>query len=276
MQYRVGGGLESNVGVNVINTVGTVNFVVNGNSVETANFVRNSIQCTNVTAAIGGANPPTVDEVRNYTTFNFSAQNRAVTIGDYYSLLTKMPGQYGVPAKYSILENNNKINVIILTQDTSGKMTQNVPQVLKDNVANYLSNYRMMNDYIQVDTGKVIDLAFEIFVTLAKTNNQNAIISQIISQVDAYMLPQSRELGQDVLISEIKRIVQGIEGVVNISNVDVFNRVGGNYSTSQTTQKYEDAATKKIKLVNDIIYAQPTEFYQIRYPNKDIGVRVLQ
>jgi hypothetical protein len=134
----------------------------------------------------------------------------------------------------------------------------------------------MMNDYIQVDTGKVIDLAFEIFVTLAKTNNQNAIISQIISQVDAYMLPQSRELGQDVLISEIKRIVQGIEGVVNISNVDVFNRVGGNYSTSQTTQKYEDAATKKIKLVNDIIYAQPTEFYQIRYPNKDIGVRVLQ
>jgi len=276
MQYRVGGGLESNVGVNVINTVGTVNFVVNGNSVETANFVRNSIQCTNVTAAIGGANPPTVDEVRNYTTFNFSAQNRAVTIGDYYSLLTKMPGQYGVPAKYSILENNNKINVIILTQDTSGKMTQNVPQVLKDNVANYLSNYRMMNDYIQVDTGKVIDLAFEIFVTLAKTNNQNAIISQIISQVDAYMLPQSRELGQDVLISEIKRIVQGIEGVVNISNVDVFNRVGGNYSTSQTTQKYEDAVTKQIKLVNDIIYAQPTEFYQIRYPNKDIGVRVLQ
>jgi hypothetical protein len=90
------------------------------------------------------------------------------------------------------------------------------------------------------------------------------------------MLPQSRELGQDVLISEIKRIVQGIEGVVNISNVDVFNRVGGNYSTSQTTQKYEDAVTKQIKLVNDIIYAQPTEFYQIRYPNKDIGVRVLQ
>ena len=86
IQYRVGGGLESNVGVNVINTVGNVVFDVNGASVEIANAVRNSIQCTNITAAIGGANPPSVEEVRNLVTFNFSAQNRAVTIGDYYSL----------------------------------------------------------------------------------------------------------------------------------------------------------------------------------------------
>lgn len=276
IQYRVGGGLESNVGVNVINTVGNVMFDVNGASIEIANAVRNSIQCTNVTAAIGGANPPSVEEVRNYVTFNFSSQNRAVTIGDYYSILQKMPGQFGVPAKIGILENNNKINVIILTQDVNGKMTQNVPQVLKTNIATYLSNYRMMNDYISVDTGKVIDLAFEIYVTLAKNTNQNSIISDVVTKVNDYMLPQKREFGQDVLISEIKSIVQNIEGVVNISDVKVFNRVGGKYSSSQTAQKYEDSTTKQIKLIDDVIYAQPTEFYQIRYPNTDIGVRVKQ
>ncbi len=276
IQYRVGGGLESNVGVNVINTVGNVIFDVNGPSIEIANAVRNSIQCTNITAAIGGANPPSVEEVRNYVTFNFSSQNRAVTIGDYYSILQNMPGQFGVPAKIGILENNNKINVIVLSQDVNGKMTQNVPQVLKTNIASYLSNYRMMNDYISVDTGKVIDLAFEIYVTIAKNTNQNSIISDVISKVNDYMLPQRREFGQDVLISEIKSIVQNIEGVVNISDVKVFNRVGGKYSTSQTAQKYEDSTTKQIKLIDDVVYAQPTEFYQIRYSNTDIGVRVKQ
>lgn len=276
IQYRVGGGLESNVGVNVINTVGNVVFDVNGPSVEIANAVRNSIQCTNVTAAIGGSNPPSIEEVRNYVTFNFSSQNRAVTIGDYYSILQKMPGQFGVPAKIGILENNNKINVIILSQDVNGKMTQNVPQVLKTNIASYLSNYRMMNDYVSVDTGKVIDLAFEIYVTLTKNTNQNSIISDIVTKVNDYMLPQSREFGQDVLISEIKSIVQNIEGVVNISDVKVFNRVGGKYSSSQTAQKYEDSTTKEIKLIDDVIYAQPTEFYQIRYSNTDIGIRVKQ
>ena len=276
IQYRVGGGLESNVGVNVINTVGNVLFEVNGGVSEIANAVRNSIQCTNVTAAVGGANPPSIEEVRNLVTFNFSSQNRAVTIGDYYSLIQKMPGQFGVPAKVGILENNNKINVVLLTQDDNGKMTQNVPTVLKDNVATYLSNYRMMNDYISVTTGKVIDLAFEIYISIAKNTNQNSIISDVITKVNDYMLPQAREFGQNVLISEIKSIVQNIEGVVNISDVKVFGRVGGKYSSSQTAQKYEDSTTKQIKLIDDIIYAEPTEFYQIRYSNTDIGVRVKQ
>ena len=275
IQYRVGGGLESNVGVNVINTVGNVLFDVNG-APEIANSVRNSIQCTNVTAAIGGANPPSVEEVRNLVTFNFSSQNRAVTIGDYYSLIQKMPGQFGIPAKVGIIENNNKINVVLLTQDTNGKMTQNVPTVLKDNVANYLAKYRMMNDYISVTTGKVIDLAFEIYISIAKNTNQNSIISDVITKVNDYMIPQAREFGQNVLISEIKSIVQNIEGVVNISDVKVFGRVGGKYSSSQTAQKYEDSTTKQIKLIDDIIYAEPTEFYQIRYSNTDIGVRVKQ
>jgi len=276
IQYRVGGGLESNVGVNVINTVGNVLFDVNGASSEIANAVRNSIQCTNVTAAIGGANPPSVEEVRNLVTFNFSSQNRAVTIGDYYSLIQKMPGQFGIPSKVGIIENNNKINVVLLTQDTNGKMTQNVPTVLKDNVATYLSNYRMMNDYVSVTTGKVIDLAFEIYISIAKNTNQNSIISDVITKVNDYMIPQAREFGQNVLISEIKSIVQNIEGVVNISDVKVFGRVGGKYSSSQTAQKYEDSTTKEIKLIDDIIYAEPTEFYQIRYSNTDIGVRVKQ
>jgi hypothetical protein len=103
IQYRVGGGLESNVGVNTINSVGNVEFITNGSSVEISNRVLNSIQCTNVTAAVGGNNPPTIEEIRNYVTFNFSSQNRAVTISDYYSLINKMPVIYGVPDKVGVL-----------------------------------------------------------------------------------------------------------------------------------------------------------------------------
>jgi hypothetical protein len=42
--------------------------------------VVNSLRCNNVTAAIGGANYPTTEEVRNLVSYNFTAQNRAVTI----------------------------------------------------------------------------------------------------------------------------------------------------------------------------------------------------
>jgi hypothetical protein len=67
-----------------------------------------------------------------------------------------------------------------------------------------------------------------------------------------------------------------IQQLLHLGDVKVFNRVGGKYSTSQTAQKYQDSTTKQIKLIDDVIYAQPTEFYQIRFDNLDIGVRVKQ
>jgi len=277
VQYRVGGGLESNVGVNVINTIGNLDMVFNGqtNAAEQARVV-SSVQVTNVTAAVGGSNPPSIEEVRNLVTFNFSSQNRAVTIGDYYALINKMPGIYGVPAKVGVLELNNQIYIALLSQDTNGKMTQLVPEVLKENIRTYLNDFRMTNDSLTVQTAKVIDLRFDVSVTLEKSTNQNAIIADIIDTIASYMTPLGRELGQNVIVSEIRKIVQELRGIVSVSDIKVFNMVGGKYSSSQTAQAYQDVATKEIRLIDDTIFAQPTEFYQIRYDNTDIGVRVKQ
>ena len=86
VKYRVGGGTQSNIGVNAINQVGTVNFFVNGPSNTNNQTVINSLTVNNVTAAIGGANQPSIEEVRNMVTFNYASQNRAVTINDYNAL----------------------------------------------------------------------------------------------------------------------------------------------------------------------------------------------
>jgi hypothetical protein len=37
---------------------------------------------------------------------------------------------------------------------------------------------------------------------------------------------------------------------------------------------YVDDATRQIRPVDDTIFAQPSQVYQIRYPQKDIRVRV--
>jgi hypothetical protein len=138
IQYRVGGGTGSNLGVNTITQLGTVSFYVNGPSDSVNNTVINSLGVTNVTAAIGGANFPTTEEVRNYVSFNFAAQDRAVTINDYDSLLRMMPSQFGAPAKVAITEENNKIKIQMLSYDESGKLTEIVSNTLMNNVANYL------------------------------------------------------------------------------------------------------------------------------------------
>ena len=274
IQYRVDGGLNTNLGTNVINQVGTVSFFVNGPSETINTAVVNSLRCTNVTAAIGGANMPSTDEIRNYVSFNFSAQKRAVTVQDYESIIRNMPSQFGAPAKVSITENDNKILIQILSYDTQGKLTNIVSNTLKQNIANYLSNYRMMNDYISIFSAEVIDLSVDVSIVLDSAQNSGQVISSVIDKVSTYFNPQLRQLGQNVYLSELRSQIQNTNGVLTVAGLDIFNEVGGQYSSAETSMRYSDPETRQIEPVDDTIFAQPNQVYQIRFPNKDIRVSV--
>jgi len=275
VQYRIGGGLGTNLGTNVINQIGTINFAVNGPNPAINSSVINSMSCTNVTAAIGGANVPTIEEVRNLIGFNFASQNRAVTINDYNSVIRKMPSQYGAPAKVAITEEDNKIKVKMLSYNDEGKLQSNISSTLKTSVSNYLSNYRMINDYISVESAEVIDLKFEISVVLDSTQNQGTVITNIVNTVDTFFSPLNRNMGENVYVSELKRLIQTLNGVLSISEINIFNLVGGQYSSNQTSQPYSNNTTKQIGLINDTLFATPSQIYQIRFPNKDITVSTL-
>jgi hypothetical protein len=274
VQYRIGGGTGSNLGVNAITQIGTVSFFVNGPSQSQNTSVINSLSCTNVTAAIGGANYPTTEEVRNLVAFNFSAQQRAVTVNDYDSIIRTMPSQFGAPAKVAITEENNKIKVQMLSYDENGNLTNIVSNTLKNNVANYLSNYRMINDYVSIETANVIDLGINVDIVLDNSQNQGTVISQVINLITTFFEPTNRQMGENVNISELRRLIQSENGVISLSDIIFYNRVGGEYSSSQTSQRYSDSDTRQIQLVDDTIFAEPSQIYQIRYPGKDINIRV--
>jgi hypothetical protein len=132
----------------------------------------------------------------------------------------------------------------------------------------------MINDYIFVTSANVIDLQFDISLVLDATQNQGVVISNIIVKISDYMSPVNREMGENVNISEVRRIIQSENGVISISDILVYNLVGGVYSSSETSQKYKDSATRQIELIDDTIFAEPTQIYQVRFPGSDIKIRV--
>jgi hypothetical protein len=87
VRYRVGGGKDSNLGVNVITNVDDVEFNVSGPVASVNSQVVGSLRVVNITPAVGGADAPTIEEIRNMVSYNFAAQNRAVTLNDYKSLI---------------------------------------------------------------------------------------------------------------------------------------------------------------------------------------------
>ena len=183
-----------------------------------------------------------------------------------------MPGQFGAPSKVNITEEDNKIKIQMLSYDADGKLTPVVSNTLKQNVANYLSNYRMINDYIYIESAQVIDLKFQVQVVLDAVSNQGEVITNIVNTISTYMDTTAREMGQDVYVAELNSLIQNVAGVITVTSIDVFNMLGGQYSSAPVSQPYSNETTKQIGLIDQTIFAQPNQMFQVRFPSKDILV----
>lgn len=274
VKYRIGGGKNSNLGVNVINSVDNVEFNVFGHNNSVNTQVINSLRVTNVTPAIGGSDQPTIEEIRNMITYNFAAQNRAVTLNDYKSLIETMPSTYGAPAKVNVMEEDNKVRIKLLSYDDKGNLTSIVSETLKNNIINYLSEYRMLNDYIDIISGEVIDLGLEIDLVIDKNENPTEIITSVINQTVSSFAIEKRKMGDPLLLGDLSRELGNVTGVVNVVDIRVYGLTGGEYSTYEVSQDYLDPVTKEIQQSDMTIYMKSNQIYQIRFPNKDIKVRV--
>lgn len=275
VRYRVGGGASSNVGSDTITNVSLVNMFVNGpnNAINTS--VKKSLAVNNPVPAMGGRDEPSIEELRNLVRYNFASQNRAVTLKDYDVRIGLMGGEFGVPFRCGVQEDQNKVSVAVLGLNPSGKLTSASTSVLKQNIADYLSEYRMMNDYVEVNNGRVINLGFEIDLFIDKQFPQSAIIADTISKVTDYMDINKHHMGENIYLAPLIEIINNVNGVLNVIDIRVFNKVAGTYSPNEIAQPYINEETRQVDLLGEFrLFGEPTGMFEVKYPEKDITVRV--
>lgn len=277
VRYRVGGGEDTNIGPNTINSLGVISTVINGDDATTNNIIKNSISVNNPVPALGGKEEPSVDEIRNLIRYNFSSQNRCVTIKDYQSRIPLMPGKFGVPFRTGVWEERNKVNVSILALDENGKLTTNATSTLKQNIAEYLADYRMINDYVTIKNGRVLNLGFEIDIFADKATPKGDVISGVINRVREYFDINKWDMGDNIYLSQLVENINNVGGVLNVTDLRVYNKVNenGKYSLNEIAQPYIDETTRQIDLLGKYtLFGQPNAMFEIKYPNNDIKVTI--
>jgi len=277
VRYRVGGGEDTNIGPNTINGLGVISSVVNGDDEDINRVIRNSISVNNPIPALGGKEEPSIEEIRNLVKYNFSAQERCVTIKDYQSRIPLMSGKFGVPFRTGVWEERNKINVSILALDANGKLTTQSTSTLKQNIAEYLADFRMINDYVTIKNGKVFNLGFEIDVFADKAVPKGDVISGVINSVKNYFDINKWDMGDNIYISQLVENINNVGGVLNVTDLRVFNKVNenGKYSLNEVAQPYIDEETRQIDLLGRYtLFGEPNGMFEIKYPNRDIKVTI--
>lgn len=271
IKYRTGGGSNSNIGARVLTQLGGYDLAVRGSRQDFNQSVQRSLKVSNPIPAIGGNDGLSVEQIRQLIKYNYSSQNRDNTLTDYLLQLYKMPGQFGSPFRANAFKLNNKIVISMLGIGSDGKLSNTSNTLLKENIAEYLTQYRMVNDYVEIKDGKIFNLAFDIDVYVENITD-NQVANSIITIVRNYLDINNYEMNQDIFLGRLLKEILAANGVINVIGIKVYNKIGGLYSNNVISQDIADVTTGEINIINNTIHSVEDSMFEIKFPEKDIKV----
>lgn len=278
--YRVGGGKTSNVAKGAINRVSYLNADLRGGA--SGDTIIKSLRVENTTPSVSGKDMPSEREMRYLIKYHNAAQERCVTVKDYIDRILMLPPKYGTPFRVGVAEENNKIMVYLLGLNYNGKLDTALPATLAKNIEDYLSAYRMINDYVEIKSGRIINLSFDIDIIVDKNYNKVDVIREVINTVIRYMDVNAHIMGEELYMGDLQKEIGKVDGVINLISMNVINEFGTDYShttVSQETTEYdgEGADYKSVidlEATDGVLYNEGDTMMEILYPEKDIRVRV--
>ena len=296
--YRVGGGISSNIAPNAINTFTLLSASFKDDNNLTSKdkgYVLNSLSVTNTSPAIAGKDVPSTEELKALIKYNNTAQERCITVKDYKSRLMMMPPKYGSPFRAAVSETNNKIVMTLLNIDADGKMTKFLPETLVENISEYMSNYKTMTDYIEIKSGRIYNIGFNIDLFVSKNYDTTTVVNNVIETVKNYMSVASHDMGEDIFVGDIEKQISLVDGVISIIALNVYIIYGGSYSNdrplypiiSEDTSdcnagdsqfilnSSENAKSGRVDLnkIDHVLYCDNNAIIEVKFPENDIQVR---
>ena len=117
-------------------------------------------------------------------------------------------------------------------------------------------------------------MGMEVDLAIDKNGNQTEIVKTSVEDIISYFSIDKRKMGDPLLVGDLYRIIGGVTGVVNVIDIRIFNKIGGEYSSAEVAQSYVDSVTKEIQQYDSTIYMKSNQIFQIRFPNIDVKIRV--
>jgi len=166
---------------------------------------------------------------------NYAAQNRAVTKQDYISLIYRMPAKFGGIKRANIVQDTNSskrnLNLYVISENSDGDLIT-ASTTLKQNVKNWLNNYKMINDSVDILDATIVNIGINFQIIGELEKDFTLVLNDAIQSLkDKY--ETKFNLGEPFYISDVYRTLNDVDGVVDTVSVEVEVKNGVGYSPSQ-------------------------------------------
>ena len=285
VKYLVGGGIQSNIPVSDLTDIdiSSITSTKNGYAGPLLSQILDSVISTNPNPSSGGRDGDTIEEIRQNALYAYSTQLRAVTKDDYIVRALAMPADYGTVSKAYISQDfyNNPQQTISYTQGfnplsldlyvlsyNSSKQLATGSALLKNNLATYINQYRMVTDAINIKDAYYINIGINFDITVLSGYSNKDILTSCIATLQDHFNIDNWQINQPIILSEITSKLLQIRGVQSIVKIEVVNKQGGDYSQ----YGYDIAGATR----NGNVYPSlDPAIFEIRFPNTDIQGRVV-
>ena len=289
VRYLVGGGVTSNVPTNDLTTIDTTGvYFPSGITGPLATSILNSVTSNNSIPSSGGRGGDQVEEIRNNALYAYQSQLRAVTREDYMVRALSLPTEYGSIAKVHVtqdaiqekistttvatIEERNPLSLdMYVLAYNSNKQLTTASTTLKNNLASYINQFRMVTDAVNIKDAFYINIGIDFDIVVANGYNNNDVITKCILSLQEHFKIEKWNINQPIIKSDIISKLLQIKGVQSVIKLDIINKQD---STGNTYSQYAydiSGATKN----NNIYPSLDPSIFEIRYPNSDIQGRVV-
>jgi len=271
VSYRAGGGPSHNVGAGAIRTVRTLNIEFKDNpSASVASSVRASVDVINRESASGGSPPPTIDQLRTLVPSTRNSQARIVTKSDLIARVYSLPSKFGKVFRAGVRANQNNpfaTQLFVLSRDNQGKLIQ-TPDTLKYNLRNFLNEYRLISDAIDVVDARIINYTLSVNIVPDPSSVPVNVSRDVITSLRSITDIGKRQIDQGLLVSEIVNAVISVPGVLSVTNIEIQS-VMGEIDGREYSDVYFDVPTNTNR---GVVVPPPGSIFELRYPEYDIVV----
>ena len=282
VNYIVGYGLNSNVSTATITNINSKTVSQNSDDITDVlkSIVEASVAVNNPEPASGGKSQESLEDVRENALAHFSTQQRAVTKEDFIIRAYSMPPKFGSVPKVFITndtqvdmktreEVNNPLalNMYVLGYDKN-KNLANVNLACKKNLKNYLSQYRMMTDSVNIKNGYIINLGIDFEIVVLAGFNSRTVVLSCIEKLKSLLHIDNMQFMQPIIIKDLQLEISKIDGVQSVMKFDIRNKWRTSLGYSGIKYNLEDANK------GGIIYpSKDPSIFEIKFPNIDIQGR---
>jgi hypothetical protein len=197
----------------------------------------------------------------------YAAQNRAVSLIDYQSMIYSMPSKFGKIKRCMIMQDNSSfkrnLNIYVISENNNGIL---IPAnlIVKNNLKTWLSQYKMINDTVDILDAIIINVGIDFNINIDPFYDRTEILNKALTTLQVLFTNNKLDIGESLSIAQIYNTLNKLDGVIDTTSVIITQKFGNVYSD------YLIDINAMTTFDGNYVNAPKNVIYEVKFPAIDI------